>query len=302
MRKLKIVSMGEVLWDVFGKNEFLGGAPLNFAANVRRLGHSVVFLTAVGRDTRGTDALRQMHMLGLPTDWVQTVTDRATGTAIVTTDSAGNATFVINRPSAFDCLCIDDALLVRLRDMCADWIYFGTLTQTDTHSEQALLQVIQALPQAKRFYDMNLRTDHWNFPLVQRLSALATVLKLNDTEAERLFELTFGPRQFCLEEFCKYWCMTYGIEIICVTLGKNGCAVFTAGTLSIFNGFIVNVADTVGSGDAFASAFLHGLNCGWPIARIASFANALGALVASRAGATPPWTEKECFELIESKG
>ena len=296
---MQIVSIGEVLWDVFDQNEFLGGAPLNFAANAQRLGNSVTLLTAVGADARGQKALEKMRALGLTTNMVQTVVDHATGAALITTDANGNASFVIDRPAAFDCVKVDARLLSQLESIRPDWIYYGTLALTDTHTELILHQLLERLPQAKRFYDMNLRTGHWNLPLVQRLSGLATVLKLNDAEAEHLLALTFGAKDFSLEEFCRYWSSTYGIETICVTLGSKGCAVFTAGVLLTFTGFQVSVADTVGAGDAFAAAFLHGLNLAWPMDSIATFANALGALVASRTGATPAWTMEECLRSME---
>jgi fructokinase len=62
-------------------------------------------------------------------------------------------------------------------------------------------------------------------------------------------------------------------------------------------GYSVKVADTVGSGDAFAAAFLHGLGSGWPAGRIADFANRVGALTASRPGAVPDWTLAEANAL-----
>jgi fructokinase len=147
---------------------------------------------------------------------------------------------------------------------------------------------------------MNLRTGHWNFALVEDLSRIATVLKLNDSEAELLFQLVFGDKQFSLEEFCRYWSSTYGVQTICITLGGEGCAVFIDDALRTFPGYTVKVVDTVGAGDAFAAAFLHGLHSGWPVEHIAPFANALGALVASRAGATPAWTLDECLEFTGS--
>ena len=58
-------------------------------------------------------------------------------------------------------------------------------------------------------------------------------------------------------------------------------------------GYPVNVVDTVGAGDAFAAAFLHGLAAGWSAAKTGDFANRLGALVASRAGAVPEWSVGE---------
>jgi len=57
------------------------------------------------------------------------------------------------------------------------------------------------------------------------------------------------------------------------------------------------VADTVGAGDAFAAALLHGLDAGWPALEVADFANRLGALVASRSGGTPEWSLAELRAL-----
>lgn len=297
---MRIVSVGEVLWDVFGDREFLGGAPLNFSANAQRLGNSVVLLTAVGADLRGSRALAQMSSLGLTTEFVQTVMERPTGTAAVLTDSSGSASFVIERPAAFDLVHADQGVLDRLRDFHPDWLYFGTLAQTDPRNEALLLQLIRQSGGAKCFYDMNLRTGHWNLDLVQRLSRIATVLKLNDAEAELLFHLSFPSGQFTLEEFCRHWSSTYGVQTICVTLGSQGCCVFMDGSLRTFPGYSVTVVDTVGAGDAFAAAFLHGLQLGWPTGSIANFANALGAVVASRAGATPEWTVEDCLKISES--
>jgi fructokinase len=62
----------------------------------------------------------------------------------------------------------------------------------------------------------------------------------------------------------------------------------------------VTLCDTVGSGDAFAAGFLHGYHRMWPILDTARFANALGALVAGRAGATPDWSIQDCFKLLET--
>ena len=292
---MQIVSLGEVLWDVFELKEFLGGAPLNFAANAQRLGNNVALLTAVGADERGVRALAEMKALGLTTEFVQSDTDHATGTAIVVIDGEGNASYVIERPAAFDCLHVDDALLARLAALRPDWIYYGTLAQARGENEAILCRIVKRIPGVKCFYDLNLRKGHWNLPLVHRLSAHATVLKLNEDEAELLSALTLGEGSFNLEAFCRHWSATHGMTTICVTLGSKGCAVFFDDRLETYEGIKVNVVDTVGAGDAFAAAFLHGFELGWPMERTARFANAVGALVASRAGATPAWTPDECL-------
>ena len=297
---MRIVSLGEVLWDVIDAKEFLGGAPLNFSAAAHRLGNSVALLTAVGADIRGTRTLEAMKELGLTTEFVQTSPAIPTGTAVVTLDSSGNPSFVIPRPAAFDHACRDHSITDRLVAFNPDWIYFGTLAQTNSGTEDMPASLVQRLPGARCFYDINLRTGHWNLPLVQRLSRLANVIKLNDTEAELLSQITFGSGNFELEEFSRRWFATYHTDTICITLGNKGCAVLREGRFHAFAGVPVKAVDTVGAGDAFAAAFLHGFHQQWPMERIASFANALGALVASRSGAIPDWTIDECLQLTAS--
>jgi fructokinase len=63
----------------------------------------------------------------------------------------------------------------------------------------------------------------------------------------------------------------------------------------------VSVVDTVGAGDAFSAGFLHGYQRSWPLEHTARFANALGALVASRAGATPVFSLDECEKLMREQ-
>jgi fructokinase len=241
-----------------------------------------------------------MQALGLNMEMVQTTAERPTGAAIIATDAHGNASFSIERPAAFDCLHVDEVFFERVQNLRADWIYFGTLAAVHPPTEEILQQLLNCAPQAKRFYDMNLREGHWNLALVERLSGLADVLKLNETEAELLFALRFGKRPFQLEDFCRDWAAEFSIQTICVTLGSKGCAVFQKNLLQSFSGVSVQVIDTVGAGDAFAAAFLHHLHLGHSLEQAARAANALGALVASRAGATPHWRIDELQQIIES--
>ncbi len=298
---MRILSTGEVLWDVVEGREFLGGAPLNFSVSSQRLGNFVALLTAVGKDQLGSKAIAQMNSLGLNTGLVQSVDEAPTGTAQVTLDDSGNATFHIGRPAAFDVIQVSPPLLQRCQAVLPDWIYFGTLANTHAANEDLLNRLVVQLQPVRCFYDMNLRVGHWNLPLIERLSALATVIKLNDQEAERLFNVKFGSQPYTLEGFCERWSEAFGVQLICVTMGSAGCALYLNQSYRTFAGYSINVMDTVGAGDAFAAALLYGLDLGWSQERMASFANALGALIASRAGATPPWTLEECHALMHSR-
>lgn len=299
---MRVLSVGEILWDVFPGQELLGGAALNFCANVRRLGDECVLMTGVGKDRRGQLACERMRSLDLRTDFVEVVNGAPTGIARVETDPDGEPKFTIKRPAAYDRLTITPQMLDTARNLDIDWLYFGTLLQTEPAIEAVTNELAHLSPSIRCFYDINLREGQWNFPLIQRLCQIASVLKLNESEAKTLSGLSGTPSEgFSLEKFCPRWASAYGLDVICVTLGEAGCYVYDKGSVVMAPGYPVDVCDTVGAGDAFAAAFLHGYHHGWPMLKTAGFANAAGAVVASRAGATPDWSVDECLEICQSR-
>jgi fructokinase len=295
---MKVLGIGEVLWDVFPDQELLGGAALNFCANLQRLGDTAIPLSGVGKDRRGELVCEAMSKLELETGFVQSIDEMPTGVALVQVDSEGEPHFTIQRPAAFDGIVLSPRILARIATHEIDWLYFGTLMQTAPGVEQATSDLIHHLPTARCFYDMNLRAGHWNIELVKRLCGLASILKLNESEAKVIGELTGTLRsEFSLESFCREWAERFEIDVICVTLGSRGCLIFQDGLPLWVPGLPITVRDTVGAGDAFAAAFLHGYHRGWPMLQTARFANSLGALVATMDGATPAWSLGECVSL-----
>ena len=284
-----IVTIGEVLWDLIGGREYLGGAPLNFSVQCARLGHRVSLVSAVGDDDRGRAALARIRDLGVSTSFVRTVAGQATGTVGVTVDAEGQPSYAIHRPAAYDFAGLDDADFAALTADPPEWIAFGTLHSMDPRARALLGTVIERFPRARRFYDVNLRRDSYTPGLVNELLALAHVAKLTDSEVA---EVT-GVAEGSIESFCRTYAARFGWQAVCITRGAEGCALFTGGEYVEAPGVPVTVADTVGAGDAFDAALVHGLECGWPAARIAEFANRLGALVASRPGGTPEWSPQE---------
>jgi fructokinase len=298
---MKVLSIGEVLWDVFDETEMIGGAPLNFAASLLRLGDYPEVLSAVGADIRGELAVAQIEARGLSSRFIQFTKTAPTGVASVTLDGQGNSTFIIDRPAAYDMVTLTPSLMETIAAEKFDWVYYGTLLHTGNGAEDRLEEVFEALPRSRGFYDVNLRRHHWNLPLVERLSQKASVMKVNSDEAETLYALECPAALYSLEAFCAFWSESFQVDVICVTRGIHGAAIWEGGTLHRFAGYPVQVADTVGAGDSFAAVFLHGHHNRWPTARTARLANAVGALVASRAGALPEWSLQECETLIASQ-
>lgn len=261
---MRIVSVGEILWDVFPDAERLGGAAFNFAVHAHRLGHEVRFVSAVGDDNRGHRAIAEVQRLGLATDFVKQV-DHATGIVTVAIES-GEPQYTLHRPAAYDFLEFDP----RLIDFQPDWIYYGTLLSIDDRAADALQNILGCVP-AKHFYDVNLRRNSYTRELVDRLASVADAIKLNESELA-----TLGWR---FEEI--------PARFKCVTRGERGCTVMIGDDRAECGAYKVRVADTVGAGDAFSAAFLHGIGQGWSAAEIGDFANRVAALVVSHAGAIP---------------
>jgi fructokinase len=170
-----------------------------------------------------------------------------------------------------------------------------------SQARQLTLALLDRAPQARRFYDVNLRPDGYTPALLERLMTQATIVKMNQEEAEAI-ALMFGSHHHSLEEFCQHYADLYQWEGVCVSRGPIGCAVLISGQYLEAPGYPVRIVDTVGAGDAFAAAFLHGLNSGWPIKKVADFANRVGALVASRPGAIPDWSISEVNALHTNVG
>jgi fructokinase len=296
---VRIVSVGEILWDVIGENEYLGGAPLNFAVHARRLGHEVFLLSAVGEDDRGRRAIKSLKGWGVSNEFVQVLRGKNTGIAEVELDADGKPMFHIVRPAAYDFVDLTSAQLERIAGPQPDWIYFGTLFHMSRPALASTLKLLEAVPSARRFYDVNLRDGNWSLGLVEQLSSRASVLKLSDSEAEFLdAPVNAEGSGSSVEQFCRRWSEQYGCETTCVTFGERGCAVFHEDTYCEIPAFKVQVADTVGAGDAFSAAFLHAIGQGWDAVRAGRFANAVGGLVASRPGATPEWHVDECKPIL----
>ncbi len=292
---MRLVVVGEILWDVFAEDERLGGAPFNFAVQASRLGHEVTFVSAVGDDARGRRALTEAREVGLSTETIAVTEEHPTGWVSVYVDERGSPDYKLHRPAAYDAAALDDEALGSIAAQRPSWICFGTLHSMDSRARRLTRQLIETTPDAQRLYDVNLRKDSYEPDLISAYLEAADVVKVNEDEAPWLgdrFGLAKDPAAFCRAAAERFGCRT-----VCVTLGPRGCCLLHGGSLVEAPGYAVEVADTVGAGDAFTAGLLHGIDQGWPMDRIADFANRIGALVASRNGALPAWSLEELDAL-----
>ena len=242
----------------------------------------------MGDDARGREARSRAAAYGLDPGFIQTAADTPTGVVTVQLNAAGQPDFTIHRPAAYDRLLLNPTLLTCLTEWNPDWIYFGTLHQFDPAVRSLTRRLIDALPAARKFYDVNLRRHSYTPELVLELLSTADAVKLNDEEVSTVEAMT-GLRSRSFAEFTDAWSQRMGWMAAAVTRGKDGCVVRIGQDYAEVPGRVVKVVDTVGAGDAFAAAFLHGVVQRWDSRRVADFANGVGAMVASLPGALPDW-------------
>jgi fructokinase len=289
-----VIVLGEVLWDVFGETRRLGGAPLNFAATLKRLGHPVTLVSGLGADALGREAAAALEELGFDTRLVQTSARFRTGTAEVALEPDGAAAFTIPRPAAYDAIELSARDIEHLQRPAPAWFYFGTLFASTGAGRRVLDTLLDALGGTLKLYDLNLRPGADSPALVTELLGLADVVKLNEHELETLHALTGLPLE--VEAFCRAACERYGWRAVSVTLGERGSALLAGGHYVEAPAHPVAVADTVGAGDAFAAAFMHGLSRQWPAREIAAFANRVAARTAASHSSLPDWTAGEIMD------
>jgi fructokinase len=287
----RVLGIGELLWDLFPDGPRLGGAPFNVVASMRRLSHPAAFVTAVGDDELGRSAVAAVDELGVDTTFISVAPDLPTGTVAVTPDPVEGHRFTIGSPAAYASIGDADTLVTRLLDLVPEALVYGTLAQRSPAVRELTHRVATEIRPVNRLYDVNLRDGSWTGDLVLDLLRDATVVKLNGDEAVVLAGLLGSAATG--RALATALAARYGIERLCITRGAAGATLLVGGDEYMVEGIEVDVADTVGAGDAFAAGLLHGLLTDMPPDETLRFANRLGALVASRAGALPVWSATE---------
>ena len=280
-----LIGIGEILWDLLPGGKQLGGAPANFAYHASALGGRGIPVSRVGDDALGREILDRVEKLGLERRFIGVDPEHATGTVEVRLDARGVPQYVIHENAAWDFLA-GEPPLIELAGQ-ADAVCFGSLAQRSPVSRATIRRFLGSTrPQALRIFDINLRQKYFTRELIDELLGVSNVVKLNDQELPVVAEVLGLPR---LEDDAIGGLMSrYPLRLIAFTRGGAGSTLYAAdGTVSSHYGFPVEVADTVGAGDAFTAALALGLIAGRSLDEINAHANAVASYVCSQAGATP---------------
>lgn len=268
----RVVSFGEILFDVIGGVPYLGGAPLNLAAHLRKLGAETTLISAVGNDPLGRDALGQIGKLGLDTGTIAVLDGFPTGTVTVLLDERKVAAYDFAMDTAYDHIPVPGF------DTEVDLFCFGTLAQRSPESRGTLTRLRKMLD-CLFFYDVNLRQDFYSKEIIEESLYSADIVKLNEDEfpvLAAMFGLPDDPEELRRR---------FGLQMVLLTLGPEGCDLYSSGGVIHSPAVPVKVVSTVGAGDSFSAAFLYHYLTGSTLNEALTAGNLLAAKIAGQKGA-----------------
>jgi fructokinase len=321
---MDIITLGELLVDFFplelgkshaevsGWRKAPGGAPANVAVAAARLGARSGFIGKVGEDPFGHWLIDVVAREGVDTRGMAIDPNARTTLSIMAMPDADHYDCMFYRNPGADMMLrpedLDESMLGATRAF-----HFGSLSLTDEPARSAALAAARIVREVGGLvsFDVNYRPTLWREPgqafgLVRETIPLANVLKVNEAELALLtgLELDFAAADWqerVLDAASRL--LELGPTLIIVTLGPNGALFRTRASGGYVPGFRVTTVDATGCGDAFIAALL------WQLVRegrgftaeedaprpsgdallpeILRYANAVGALTATKQGVIP---------------
>jgi fructokinase len=282
-----VLCFGEVLWDCLPRGLFPGGAPINVAYHLQKLGITAYPVTAVGSDFLGQELIRRLEQWGLDSRFVTVLPDKQTGVVRAHIQPDGSAKYEIVEDVAWDWIEPEDEVFQMATRGAS--LLFGTLAQRSEHNRKRLDAVLERMAGGLKIYDVNLRPPFDNPETIRYLASKANLIKLND---EELGVVTHGlyPK-LSLEKAAREYAEQVRCDRLCVTAGARGAGLLDSGQWYWVDGRSVVVRDTVGAGDSFLAALISGLVGATKRSPEAILTRAcrLGEFVASSDGATPKY-------------
>ncbi|MFB4424379.1 5-dehydro-2-deoxygluconokinase [Streptomyces sp. QL37] len=280
--------------ETFGK--FLGGSPSNVAVAAARLGRRTAVITRTGRDAFGDYLHQALGEFGVDDRWVSAVAEYPTPVTFCEIFPPDHfPLYFYRQPKAPDLeihsgeLDLDAVRAARVfwmtgTGLCAEPSRTATLTALRARGATAPSDA-PGRPRATVF-DLDWRPMFWGEEddgndgaaraHYREALAHATVAVGNLDECE----IATGERE---PHAAARALLDAGPELAVVKQGPEGVlAVHRDGTTAEIPPLPVDVVNGLGAGDAFGGALCHGLLAGWDTAHIMRYANAAGAIVASR--------------------
>jgi 5-dehydro-2-deoxygluconokinase len=272
---------GVHLEDVTTFGKFLGGSATNVAVAAARHGRRSAVITRTGDDPFGRFVHRALRELGVDDRYVTAVADLPTPVTFCEIFPPDDFPLYFYRlPTAPDLVINDDEL--DLPAIAGAGVFWATVTglsqEPSRRAHDVAWQARERSPLT--VLDLDYRPMFWESreaarAQVQHALGKVTVTVGNVDECET----AVGERDPMRAASAL---LDAGVELAVVKQGPKGVLARTRDELVEVPPTPVTVVNGLGAGDGFGGALCHGLLAGWPLERTVRFANAAGAIVASR--------------------
>ena len=271
------VGLDEV--ESFGK--YLGGSASNVAVAAARYGRRTAVITRTGEDPFGTFLHTALRGYGVDDRFVTAVPGLPTPVTFCEIFPPDDFPLYFYRlPKAPDLEIHREELDTdAIREAGVFWVTVTGLSEEPSRS--ATLAALEARARTDiTVLDLDYRPMFWPSReearrWVQQALPHVTVAVGNLDECET----AVGEREPLAAAHALHG---FGVKLAVVKQGPKGVLASDGTVTAEVAPVPVNVLNGLGAGDAFGGALCHGLLAGWDIERVMRFANAAGAIVASR--------------------
>jgi len=314
-QELDVLTVGRVGVDLYAEElhasftqarrfqKSVGGSPTNVAVAAARLGLRAAVFTKVGNDGLGAYVRHALaEEFGVDTRFVGMHLTLQTPIVVAAMDPPEDPQFVFYRePRAPDSTITPDEIdLNVVRTVPILWISAGALAVEPSRDTTRIL-LAERGRRPHTILDLDYRPSFWTSAGEARREIGAAVDSVTAAVGNRAeCEIAVGTSE---PDAAADALLGRGVELAIVKMGGDGVLVAGRDERRVIPSVHVDVVSGLGAGDAFGGGLCHGLLAGKSPFDAVEFANAAGALVASRllcADAMP--TEVEVRQLMEASG
>lgn len=287
------ICYGEILWDVLPDGPQPGGAPLNVAYHLNKLGMDTGLISRIGNDQNGQKLADLMDSWGISKALLQTDEQHDTSQVLARMNNGNEVTYEIVYPVAWDFIAGNTALKENVRE--AKYFIFGSLASRNETSRDTLFDLLEDTS-ALKIFDINLRPPFISRSLLEVLLKHADIVKFNEAELS-VVQVMFKGSYEGEASKVRFIQDLFGISEVIVTKGEFGASYYHQDSSCHSWGQEVKVTDTIGSGDSFLAAFIashYQQDTPWEILQKAI---AMGGFIATKKGGCPRYEHHEYLDF-----
>jgi 5-dehydro-2-deoxygluconokinase len=332
-RQYDLISMGRACLDLYAneigvpfaeiKNfaAYVGGCPANIVVGAQRLGLKTAMLAAVGDDPVADFVTKFLADEGVETKFMPRKPGSRTAAAAVAILPPDKFPLIYYRGNAADIeVTIDDVLNAPIANGKVLLISGTGLSQEPSRSATIFAAEQAQAVRTKVFLDFDLRTDQWHdlrtfgvtirstLPVIDvaigtedeiKAAMLRDVAQVSVVDSQVSGADVTGDLDTAIQTI-----LARGPEVLVIKRGQQGATVFVRDQRATdVPGFPVEIHNTMGAGDAFASGLIYGYVKGWDWYKAVRFGNATGAIIVTRHGCANFMAyEDEALKFVEEHG